>query len=141
MWNMLWPLLLIVAANCFYNICTKSLPENINTFGALIVTYLMGALLATILFVTSVKPQNIMPEMAKINWTSFVLGMAIVALEAGYVFLYRAGWKVSNGSLIANICLAVVLLAIGPLLYHETISLRQIVGVVICAIGLFLISK
>jgi drug/metabolite transporter (DMT)-like permease len=138
---MLWPLLLIVAANCFYNICTKSLPENINTFGALIVTYLMGALLATILFVTSVKPQNIMPEMAKINWTSFVLGMAIVALEAGYVFLYRAGWKVSSGSLIANICLAVVLLAIGPLLYHETISLRQIVGVVICAIGLFLISK
>ncbi|MBQ7249097.1 MAG: EamA family transporter [Deltaproteobacteria bacterium] len=141
MWSMLWPLLLIVAANCFYNICTKSLPENINTFGALIVTYLMGALLATILFVTSVKPQNIMPEMAKINWTSFVLGMAIVALEAGYVFLYRAGWKVSSGSLIANICLAVVLLAIGPLLYHETISLRQIVGVVICAIGLFLISK
>ncbi|MBQ6669227.1 MAG: hypothetical protein IJM72_04120, partial [Deltaproteobacteria bacterium] len=135
MWSMLWPLLLIVAANCFYNICTKSLPENINTFGALIVTYLMGALLATILFVTSVKPQNIMPEMAKINWTSFVLGMAIVALEAGYVFLYRAGWKVSSGSLIANICLAVVLLAIGPLLYHETISFRQIVGVVICAIG------
>ena len=141
MWSMLWPLLLIVAANCFYNICTKSLPENINTFGALIVTYLMGALLATILFVTSVKPQNIMPEMAKINWTSFVLGMAIVALEAGYVFLYRAGWKVSSGSLIANICLAVVLLAIGPLLYHETISLWQIVGVVICAIGLFLVSK
>ena len=141
MWSMLWPLLLIVAANCFYNICTKSLPENINTFGALIVTYLVGALLAAILFVTSVKPQNILPEMAKINWTSFVLGMAIVALEAGYVFLYRAGWKVSNGSLIANICLAVVLLAIGPLLYHETISLRQIVGVVICAIGLFLIGK
>lgn len=141
MWSMLWPLLLIVAANCFYNICTKSLPENINTFGALIVTYLVGALLAAILFVTSVKPQNIMPEMAKLNWTSFVLGMAIVALEAGYVFLYRAGWKVSNGSLTANICLAVVLLAIGPLLYHETISLRQIVGVVICAIGLFLIGK
>jgi len=141
MWSMLWPLLLIVAANCFYNICTKSLPENINTFGALIVTYLMGAFLSAILFVTSVKPQNIMPEMAKINWTSFVLGMAIVALEAGYVFLYRAGWKVSNGSLTANICLAVALLAIGPLLYHETISLRQIVGVAICAIGLFLISK
>ncbi len=141
MWSMLWPLLLIVAANCFYNICTKSLPENINTFGALIVTYLVGALLAAILFVTSVKPQNILPEMAKLNWTSFVLGMAIVALEAGYVFLYRAGWKVSNGSLIANICLAVVLLAIGPLLYHETISLRQIVGVVLCAVGLFLISK
>ena len=141
MLSMLWPLLLIVAANCFYNICTKSLPENINTFGALVVTYLMGAFLSAVLFVASVKPQNIMPEMAKLNWTSFVLGIAIVGLEAGYVFLYRAGWKVSNGSLTANICLAVALLAIGPLLYNESISVRQLVGVVICAVGLFLISK
>ncbi len=141
MWSMLWPLLLIVAANCFYNICTKSLPENINAFGALMVTYLMGAFLSAILFVASVKPQNIVPEMAKINWTSFVLGVAIVALEAGYVFLYRAGWKVSIGSLTANICLAVALLVIGLLLYHETISLRQIVGAAICAVGLFLMNK
>ena len=30
MWNMIWPLLLIVIFNCFYNICTKSVSEGMN---------------------------------------------------------------------------------------------------------------
>jgi drug/metabolite transporter (DMT)-like permease len=77
----------------------------------------------------------------KINWTPFVvLGLAIVGLEAGYVFLYRAGWKVSSGALTANICLAVALLIIGYLLYKETISVKQLAGVVVCGVGLFLIN-
>ena len=42
---MIWPLLLIVLSNCFYNICTKSVPEGVNTFGTLTITYLVGAVL------------------------------------------------------------------------------------------------
>ena len=140
MWNMIWPLMLIVVSNCFYNICTKSTPENMNAFGALTVTYLIGAVLSSILFVSSVGPARVIPEMQKVNWTSFVLGLSILGLEAGYVFLYRAGWKVSNGALTANICLAIALLVIGFLLYKETISLRQVWGIVVCGIGLFLIN-
>ena len=86
MWNMIWPLLLIVLSNCFYNICTKSVTEGANTFGTLTITYLVGAVLSAILFVVSVKPSGIASEILKINWTPFVLGIAIVGLEAGYVF-------------------------------------------------------
>ncbi len=69
-----------------------------------------------------------------------VLGFAVVGLEAGYVYLYRAGWKVSKGSLTANICLAGALLVVGALMYHERISLRQVVGAVVCALGLYLMA-
>ncbi|MBQ7521829.1 MAG: EamA family transporter [Clostridia bacterium] len=141
MWHMLWPLLVIVGSNCFYHICAKSTPQDVNTFGALTVTYLIGGIISAILFVISVKPENVTSEITKVNWTSFVLGIAIVGLEAGYVFLYRAGWKASNGSLTASICLAVALLVIGVLLYKETISLQQVIGIVVCGIGLFLINK
>ena len=140
MWNMVWPLLLIVGSNCFYNICAKSMPEGTNTFGALTITYLVGAVLSAVLFVVSVKPGEVFNEITKVNWTSFVLGLAIVGLEAGYVFLYRAGWKVSNGALTANICLAIALLVIGYYLYRETISIKQAAGIVVCAVGLFLIN-
>ena len=85
----------------------------------LTITYLVGAVLSAILFVVSVKPSGVASELTKINWTPFVLGIAIVGLEAGYVFLYRAGWKVSNGALTANICLAVALLIIGYLLFQR----------------------
>ena len=104
-------------------------------------TYLVGAVFCAALFIANVKPANVLHELSKINWTSFILGLVIVGLEAGYVHLYRAGWPVSLGALTANICLAVVLLFVGLLLYHETISLRQVIGMVVCAAGLFLITK
>ena len=126
MWNMLWPLILIVVSNSLYNICTKSMPENVNTFGALTVTYLVGAVLSAVLFVSSVGPAKMATALHQVNWTSFVLGLSIVGIEAGYVYLYRAGWKVSNGALTANICLAIALLVIGFLLYKEAISPRQL---------------
>ena len=116
------------------------MPEGTNTFGALTVTYLVGAVLSAILFVVSVKPAGAVQEITKINWTSFILGLSIVGLEAGYVFLYRAGWKVSNGALTANICLAIALLVIGYFLYKEAISMRQVAGIIVCGIGLFLIN-
>ena len=140
MWNMLWPLMLIVGSNCFYNICQKSMPGELNAFAGLTVTYLISAVISFAAFVIYVKPANVMAEMAKINWTSFVLGLAIIGLEAGYVFLYRAGWKVSNGALTCNICLAIALLFIGYLLFKESISVKQLAGVLVCAVGLFLIS-
>ena len=140
MWNMIWPLVLIVGSNCFYNICTKSMPDGVNTFGALTVTYLVGTVLSAVLFVLSVKPAGVLNEITKINWTSFILGLAIVGLEAGYVFLYRAGWKVSNGPLTANICLAITLVVIGVLFYKEAISIKQVAGIIVCGIGLFLIN-
>lgn len=141
MWNMLWPLLLIVASNTFYHICAKSVPEEAHAFGALTVTYLIGAAVSAAVFVASVRPAHVLTELGKLNWASLVLGFAIVGLEAGNVFLYRAGWKISNGSLSTNICLAIVLLFVGYFLFRETITARQLIGVAVCAAGLFLITK
>ena len=41
---------------------------------------------------------------------------------------------------IANIALACVLVFVGMLLYKETITLRQIIGMLVCAAGLYLIG-
>ena len=141
MWNMLWPLLLIVGSNCFYHICAKSTPEEVNAFGTLTVTYLVGAAVSAILYIASVRPANALTELRHVNWTAFVLGLAIVGLEAGNVFLYRAGWKISAGSVVSNISLAVVLLFVGYFLFHETVTARQLLGAAVCAVGLLLITK
>ena len=137
---MLWPILLIILSNTIYNICTKSTPGNVNAFGALMITYITAAILTAIIFVFLVKPENVVSELGKINWTSVVLGMAIVGLELAYIFAYRAGWKVSSASLVANIGLAIVLIFVGALLYGENISLKQIIGIFVCCGGLFLIN-
>lgn len=75
------------------------------------------------------------------NWDAVALGFSVVALEFGYIYIYRVGWNVSIGSLVANISLACVLLIVGVFMYKENISFHQILGMALCAIGLLLVTK
>ena len=139
MWSMIWPILIVVGANTFYHICAKSTPENANAFASLAITYGVGAVLSIVMFYLT-GARGLAGELGKTNWTAWVLGIAVVGLEFGNICLYRAGWKVSVGSLIANITLACVLLAVGLLVYHETVSLRQGLGVLVCLAGIYLVG-
>lgn len=138
---MIWPVIVVVSANTFYNICTKSTPEGVNAFASLFITYFAAALTSVVLFFVTGEQKNFVEELTKANWTSWILGFSVVALEFGYIAMYRAGWKVSTASLTANITLACVLLVVGILLYKERISFCQLLGAGICAVGLYLIGK
>ena len=107
MWSMIWPIALVVGVNVFYHITTKSTPEGVNAFASLAITYGVGAVLSIVMFYLT-GARGLAGELGKTNWTAWVLGIAVVGLEFGNICLYRAGWKVSVGSLIANITLACV---------------------------------
>ena len=139
MWSMIWPIALVVGVNVFYHITTKSTPEGVNAFASLTITYLVGAAFSVAAFYL-MGNRDFIGELGKTNWTAWVLGIAVVGLEFGNICLYRAGGKVSVGSLIANITLACVLLAVGLLVYHETVSLRQGLGVLVCLAGIYLVG-
>lgn len=141
MWQMLWPVLIVIGANTFYNICAKSTPADINSFASLAVTYLLSAVLCIVFFFFTSEQKNILREFSKLNWSAFALAFSIVFLEFGYICIYRAGWKVSIASLVANISLACILLFVGLLAYKEVITPRQLAGIAVCAAGLFLIGK
>lgn len=138
---MLWPVLIVVGANTIYNISTKSTPANVNAFASLAMTYVMAALSSVVLFFLTSDSKNLLAELAKTNWTAYALGVAIIGLEFGYICIYRAGWKIGVASLVANISLACVLLIVGYFFYKEVITLKQLLGMGVCAIGLMLIVK
>ena len=121
-WNLFWPIALITLANCFYNICTKSTPEQANPFLSLCVTYLTAAAVCISVFIFSQSREAVSLELSKLNWTAPTLGLAVVALEVGYILTYRAGWKINTASLVTNIALAILLLFIGFLFYGSTTS-------------------
>ena len=137
-WHLAWPILMVVLANTIYNICTKSAPASVNAFLMMGVTYCVAACVCLVTFLC-MSGGKIAEEFGKLNWTAPVLGIAIIGLETGYIFIYRAGWKVSQGALVANVALAVVLLFVGASLYKEQISVRQIIGVLVCLAGLALV--
>ena len=141
MWNLLWPMLIVICANTVYNISTKSTPADINSFASLAVTYTVAAVSSLLLFFITSENRDLAAELTKTNWTAFALGIAIVALEFGFICIYRAGWKISIASLVANISLACILLLVGVLLYREAVSARQVIGMLLSAAGLILIAK
>lgn len=139
MWNMIWPVLIIVGANTCYHIIAKSTPDGVNAFASLAITYGLGAVLSVVMYYLTGE-RGFIGELGKTNWTAWALGIAVVGLEFGNICLYRAGWKISVGSLISNVTVACVLLVVGVLLYQETITLRHALGILACLIGIYLIG-
>lgn len=136
----IWPIALIVLSNTLYQICAKSVPEGMNPFASLTVTYLVGAAVSCILYFALGNHAGLLKEYSKLNWAPIVLGIVIVGLEAGYIFAFKAGWQVSTAQVVQAAVLAGVLLFVGWLLYHEALTWNKIVGIVICLVGLVFIN-
>ncbi len=140
MFAYIWPIGLVVLSNVVYQICAKSVPEGINPFASLTVTYLVGAAASAVLFFVLGSGGNLLKEYGKLNWAPVVLGIVIVGLEAGWIYAYKAGWQVSTGFIVQSSFLAAVLLLVGYFLYREALTWNKLVGVAICLIGLVFIN-
>lgn len=141
MFMYVFSIVLIVASNIMYNICQKSTPQNTNPFSALLVTYLIAAMLSIIAFQFYKTDKGFFQSFKDINWTSIALGISIVGLEFGYLMAYRAGWNISIGSLVANIFLALLLIPIGIFFYKEGFEFNKVLGAAFCIVGLILINR
>ena len=74
MWNMLWPIIMVVTANTIYNISAKSTPQNINLFASLSASYLIAMICAVIMFFITSEQKNLIIELSKAGWTTYALG-------------------------------------------------------------------
>ena len=141
MLSYLWPQFLVIFSNTLYNICTKSTPQNIQPFASLTLTYLVSAGISLILFFVFSESKDLLAEMSKANWATYLLGIVLVLLEVVWIYMYRVGWKISVASVVANIGLACTLLFVGVLFYKEVLTIRQLSGILLCMASMFLLAK
>lgn len=139
--SLYWPIILAVCADIIYQITAKSTPETLNPFASLTITYLVGAAVSLIVFFITSGGSSFINELKEINWTTFVLGLAIVGLEAGSIYMYKVGWNINTGYMVKAIILAMALIVVGYLLYKEQVGATKIAGIAVCLLGLFLINK
>ena len=140
MLSYIWPIALVILSNTLYQVCSKSVPREMNPLASLTVTYLISAVVSGVLYYALNRNANLLREIKLTNWASIVLGIVIIGLEVGFIYAYRAGWQISKAQIVSSAMLAVVLILVGYLLYHEALTWNKILGIIVCLAGLVLIN-
>lgn len=141
MFNLIWPVAIIVFSNILYQICAKGIPEQMNTYASMTVTYAVATLFSAVMFFVTTKGGNILQQFKLSNWATVVLGIVITGLEVGFIYAYKAGWKVSSLATVTNAFLAIALIFLGFFMYKEVITWSKVVGVIICLVGIWFLKK
>ncbi len=136
----LWPVALVVLSNTVYQVCAKSVPEGMNPFASLTVTYLISAVVSCALYYLLNRNANLLRELRMINWAPVVLGVVIIGLEVGFIYAFRAGWQIGTAQIVTSAMVTVLLLFVGWLLYHEALTWNKLLGIAVCVAGLVLIN-
>ncbi|MCX8128783.1 MAG: EamA family transporter [Clostridia bacterium] len=141
MWVYYVSIILAIISNVFYYFIQKSIPHNANPLLSLAVTYLTAMI--TCLVVLPFYPNNegMLDSFKRLNWTSVFLGVAIVGLEMGFLLAFRAGWNISTAGVLANVIVAMILIPVGITVFKEHLKPVNILGIILCIVGLVLVSR
>lgn len=135
------PIILMILGTTTYHIAQKSVPTQVNPLFSLAINYLT-ALAGTILLIPLYPSRTAGPWSAKgINWASAAVGISIVGVELAVLLAYRTGWRISILSVIGNTASALLLVGVGLILFREHLSARNVAGVLLCLIGLALVTQ
>lgn len=133
-------IILTILSNVLYHVFQKLTPCNVNPFVTLAVTYAVAMIICVLIASLSAN-KGLSESLRQLNWASFALAFAIVGLELGFLLAYRAGWNISLAAIVSNVAVALILLPVGLLFFKERLSLVNIIGIIICLIGLVMINR
>lgn len=140
--NLLYPAIVLTASSTvLYHLVQKSTPAQVNPMVSLFISYMTAAVMCVMLFPFFSKGVVLSEQLHKINWASFALGAAILGIEVGFLYAYRAGGNISTTNLISSALAVITLLIIGFLFYHDQITTYKVAGIAMCMAGIFLINK
>lgn len=140
MFSTWWPLLLVVASSVGYQVGLKEVSDVGDPMASLMVTYLAASGVSFVIyFFQSLGRESFLRGVLSVNASAIGLGLAIVGIEVGTLFMYRAGWAVNVAFVVANSLIVAALMLTGFLLYKEKLTLRQLIGVGISLAGILCI--
>lgn len=140
MFSIWWPLLLVVLSSVGYQVGLKEVSGIGDPMISLMVTYLAASAVSFVIyFFQSLGKESFLRGVLSVNVSAVGLGLAIVGIEVGTLFMYRAGWAVNVAFVVANSLIVAALMLTGFLLYKEKLTLRQLIGVGISLVGILCI--
>lgn len=133
-------MIIIIVSSVSYQFLQKKIPENINPAITLIVTYAVALIGSCFLFFIFPFKKGLTVSFGEVNLTSYLLGISIIGIELGYLLIYRFGGKVSLAYTLVSAAIIVILALGGIFLFHENLSSIKYFGLLLCIIGVVLLT-
>lgn len=131
---------LAILSSALYHFSAKSVPANSNFAISLVVTYAVAigiTLVAALLFPA---PNGFAFELKKLNWASFLLAIAIVGIEFGFLLVYRSGWHLGIVAVLTNVMASLILVPVAIFVFKDRLSWVNIAGILVCLAGLVMLN-
>lgn len=127
-------LITAVVGTIGYHLAQRQIAPDASPALVLAVAYLVGAAICGVLLVTVLPVRTSLR--AQLSWPVLALGVAVVLIEVGFLWMYRSGWTLATGALMVNMLATLALATIGVLVFGERLHWNTIVGAAICLVGL-----
>jgi drug/metabolite transporter (DMT)-like permease len=140
--NNAWlPLALTIAGGVLYQFAQKSVPRQANPFATIIVAYLVGIACCLIALRWSAMPWRVAFAPQSLHWTMAGIGIGAALIEIGFLLVYRAGWYLSEASVMMSISVALLSVPLGLVFFRERLSWINAFGIAFCLLGLLLLTR
>jgi drug/metabolite transporter (DMT)-like permease len=133
-------MIIAIISVVFYQIFQKGISNNVNPAVSLIITYVIAIIVSLILYFILPSKESFSDSIKKANYASYLLGIAIVGIEIGFLLIYRNGWKLGLAAPFSSSITNVLLIFIGLTVFKEHMTVLKLLGLLFCIIGIFLIS-
>ena len=131
---------LAIASSALYHFSARSTPANVNFPISLVVTYAVALVIVFVtvfFFPTSI---GFMAELKQLNWASFLLAIAIVGIEFGFLLVYRSGWHLGIAAVLVNVVASLILVPVAIFVFKDKLSLVNVIGILVCLAGLVMLN-
>lgn len=127
-------LLTAVVGTIGYHLAQRQVAPDASPALVLAVAYLVGAAICGALLVTVFPARASLRT--QLSWPALTLGVAVVLIEVGFLWMYRSGWTLATGALMVNVLATLALAAAGVFVFGERPHWTTAVGAAICLVGL-----
>jgi len=139
--NFYLPMVLVIGGNIIYHLSQKSLPKGANPLYTMIMVYFIAIIACAACALAYPGEKTFFQSAKETNLTVFLLGLSVAMIEVGFLLVYRVGWNVSTASITTSVTVTLVLIPIGVLAFKEHLTVRNVVGLLFCMLGLILVAK
>ena len=131
---------LAIVSSALYHFSAKSTPANVNFPLSLLITYAVAIIVTVMIAFVFPAKNGLAVELKQLNWASFLLAIAIVGIEFGFLLVYRSGWNLGIAAVLVNVVASLILVPVAIFVFKDKLNWVNIVGILVCLVGLVMLN-